>query len=129
MSGVEFLSVVRRRFPQIPVFVHSGVPPADFPEIRPNVWFQKGATHFSDLLDAVHDWTGKPPQFTVAPQATPTPLRTRRDGAGFFVLTCTDCLRTFKLRNDPEIKTVERTAYCVYCQAQLQYLIESSQPS
>jgi hypothetical protein len=45
------------------------------------------------------------------------------------VLTCTDCLRTLAIRNDPELKTVERTAFCDYCQARLQYLVESSTPS
>jgi len=109
--------------------VHSGVPPDDFPEIRPDVWFQKGETLFSDLLEAVHDWTQKTRDCSPTSQSTPGPLRIGRDDAGFFVLTCTDCLRTFKVRNEPEIKTVERTACCVYCQAQLQYFIESSTPS
>jgi CheY-like chemotaxis protein len=129
MSGVEFLAVVRRRFPHIPVFVHSGVPPDDFPEVRPDVWFQKGATLFSDLLEALHDWTRKTRECSPASQSAPDPLRIGRDDAGFFVLTCTDCLRTFKVRNEPEIKTVERTVCCIYCQAQLQYFIESSTPS
>ena len=129
MSGSEFISVVRRRFPQIPVIVHSGVPPADLPEVRPDVWLQKGTTQLSELLEAVHDWTRKTPEPPTAPQSVSTPLRTRRDGAGYFVLTCTDCLRTFTLRGGLKTKKVKRTAYCVYCQAQLQYLIESSEPS
>ncbi len=130
MSGFEFLAVVRRRFPQIPVFLHSGVlPPTHSPEVRPDVWFQKGATQFSKLLKAVHDWTRKTPDPPIAPQSINTPLRTQRDGAGYFVLTCTDCLRAFRVRIDPEMKTVGRTACCVYCQARLPYLIESSVPS
>jgi CheY-like chemotaxis protein len=129
MSGFEFLAVVRQRFPQIPVFVHSGVPPDDFPEVRPDLWFQKGATQFSTLLEAVHDWTRKTPDPTIAPQSINTPLRTQRDGAGYYVLTCTDCLRTLRVRIDPETPTIERTACCVFCQAILPYLIESSNPS
>lgn len=129
MSGFESLAVVRRRFPQIPVFVHSGVPPDYFPEVRPDVWFQKGATQITTLVAAVHDWTRKTPDPPTAPPSISTPLRTQRDGAGYFVLTCTDCLRTFRERSDPEMKAVERTAYCVYCQARLQYLVESSEPS
>jgi len=129
MSGFEFLAVVRRRFPQIPVFVHSGEPPTDFAEVKPDVWFQKGATEFATLVESVHDWTRKAPDPPIAPQSISTPLRTQRDGAGYFVLTCTDCLRTFRVRSDPQMKTVERTAYCVYCQARLPYLVESAEPS
>ena len=37
MSGIEFISVVRRRFPSIPVIVLSGSIPAEFPaEIKPD---------------------------------------------------------------------------------------------
>lgn len=130
MSGIEFISVVRRRFPHLPVIVISGVPQASLPpEVAPDACFQKGALRFDELLKAVHDWAQKTPDRPNAPQVIHLPLRTRPDGAGYFQLICTDCLRSFKLLNDPGAKTVERTALCVHCHARLPYLIESLEPS
>jgi len=130
MSGIEFISVVRRRFPQLPVIVISGVPQGSLPaESAPDAWFQKGALRFDELLKAVRDWARKTPDRPNVPQVIHLPLRTRPDGAGYFQLTCTDCLRPFKLLNDPEVKTVERTVLCTHCQARLPFLVESSEPS
>ena len=43
MSGIEFISVVRRRFPSIPVIVLSGSIPRELPaEIKPDALFRKG---------------------------------------------------------------------------------------
>jgi len=129
MAGSEFIAVVRRRFPQIAVFIHSGVRPDGTHQVTPDVWLQKGSTKFSALLEAVREWTQNPPQRSGAASAFDTPLRARQNGSDYVVLTCTDCLRTLAIRNDPELKTVERTAFCDYCQTRLQYLVESSTPS
>ena len=129
MSGIEFIIVVRRRFPQIPVIVFSGSTPGELPaEAKPDGWFEKGAHQIPELLKAVHDLVRKTPDRPYAPQVISTPVRTRRGGAGFFVLTCTDCLRIFQVMSTPEVKTVERTATCVYCEARVPFLVESSDP-
>ena len=130
MSGIEFISIVRRRFPQLPVIVLSGLPQASLPpEAAPDAWFEKSALRFDEFLKAVRDWARKTSDRAYLPQVIHRPLRTRPDGAGYFQLTCTDCLRSFKLLNDPEINTVERTALCVHCQARLPFLVEESEPS
>ncbi|MHB8655037.1 MAG: response regulator [Terriglobia bacterium] len=130
MSGIEFISVVRRRFPHLPVIVISGVPQSSLPpEVAPDVCFQKGALRFDELVEAVRAWVQKTPDRPNVPQVIHLPLRTRPDGAGYFQLTCTDCLRPFKLLNDPETTTVERTVLCTHCQARLPFLVESSEPS
>ena len=54
----------------------------------------------------------------------PTPVLTPPDVAGFFILTCTDCLRTFRAASIP--KAVEGTAVCTYCEACVPFLIEGS---
>ena len=42
MAGIEFISVVRRRFPSIPVIGLSGAIPDEVPEeSKPDVWFDK----------------------------------------------------------------------------------------
>jgi CheY-like chemotaxis protein len=129
MSGIEFISVVRRRFPSIPVIVLSGSIQREFPEeVKPDRWFRKYARQIPDLLQAVHDLALKTPDRAYLPQVISTPVRTRPDGDGYFVLTCTDCLRLFQVTSTPENKTVERTAVCVHCEARVPFLIESSEP-
>ena len=130
MSGFEFISVVRRRFPSIPVIVLSGSIQRELPEeVRPDRWFRKSVQQVPELLQAVHDLARKTPDCADLPQVISTPVRTRPDGAGYFVLTCTDCLRLFQVTSTPENKAVERTAVCVHCEARVPFLIESSEPA
>src|SRR5579863_3642774 len=80
MSGIEFISVVRRRFPQLPVIVISGVPRSSIPpEAAPDACFQKVALRFDELLKAVRDWAQKTPDRPIVPQVIHRPLRTRPD--------------------------------------------------
>jgi CheY-like chemotaxis protein len=130
MSGIEFISVVRQRFPCVPVIVLSGSIQRELPEeVRPDRWFRKYAQQVPELLQAVHNLARKTPNHVYVPQVISTPVRTRQGGAGYFVLTCTDCLRLFEVTSTPENKTVERTAVCVYCEARVPFLIESSEPA
>ena len=129
MSGLEFIWVVRQRFPCIPVIVLSGSIQPELPaEAKPDRWFRKYAQQIPELLQAVHDLAQKTPNHVYPPQVISTPVRTRQGGAGYFVLTCTDCLRLFQVTSTPENKTVEQTAVCVYCEARVPCLIESSEP-
>jgi CheY-like chemotaxis protein len=129
MSGIEFIWVVRRRFPSIPVIVLSGSIQRELPEeVRPDRWFRKSVQQVPELLQAVHDLARKTPDCADLPQVISTPVRTRPDGAGYFVLTCTDCLRLFQVTSTPENKTVQRIAVCVHCEARVPFLIESSEP-
>jgi CheY-like chemotaxis protein len=130
MSGIEFISVVRRRFPSIPVIVFSGSTQVEVPaEAQPDRWFEKGALQIPELLQAVTDLARKTPDRANFAQMISTPVRTRPDGAGYFVLTCTDCLRVFQVASAPEYKTADRTAICVHCEARIPFLIESSEPA
>ena len=130
MSGIEFISVVRRRFPSMPIIVLSGSFQRELPEeVKPDRWFRKYAQQVPELLQAVHDLARKTPDCVDLPQVISTPVRTRPGGAGYFVLTCTDCLRLFQVTSTPENKTVERTAVCVYCEARVPFLIKSSEPA
>jgi CheY-like chemotaxis protein len=126
MSGIEFISVVRWRFPSIPVIVLSGSSPLEFPaEARPDRWFDKNTRHLTELMQAVRELVRKTPDPAYLQQVIGTPVRTRPGGAGYFILTCTDCLRSFEVTSTPENKTVDRTATCMYCEARVPYLIES----
>jgi len=129
MSGIEFIAVVRQRFPSIPVIILSGSIQRELPEeVRPDRWFRKSVQQVPELLQAVHDLARKTPDRADLPQVISTPVRTRPGGAGYFVLTCTDCLRLFQVTSTPENKTVQRIAVCVHCEARVPFLIESSEP-
>ena len=136
MSGFEFVSVVRQRFPSMGIIVLSGSIQSELSEdikpdrwFKPDLWFQKSAEHIPELMQAVHELARKTPNHTYLPQVISTPVRTRPGGAGYFVLTCSDCLRLFEVTSTPEDKSVERTAVCVHCEARVPYLIESSEPA
>src|SRR5579863_3762564 len=106
MSGIEFMSVVRRRYPSIPVIVLSGSSQHELPvEVKPDRWFDKSAPLFPELLRAVRDLARKTPHRAYLPQVISTPVRTRPGGGAYFGLTCTDCLRFFQVASTPKDKT------------------------
>jgi len=129
MSGGEFISVVRWRFPSIPVVILSGSIPNEFPqEAKPDVWLDKGFLQVAELLEAVHDLVRKTPDPSYHQQAIGTPVRTRPGGSGYFIMTCTDCLRSFEVTRTLNDNAVDRTAICTYCEARVPFLIESPDP-
>lgn len=129
MSGIEFISVVRKRLPQIPVIVFSGSIPEEFPaKAMPDVCFEKGALHIPELLKAVLNLVEKSPLGPAAPPEDKAPRRMPRDSKGYFTLACTECLRKFRVPSTWDDKTAERTAICLHCEAYVHYLVESSDP-
>jgi len=130
MSGMEFVSVVRRRFPFILVIVLSGQIPNEVPpEAQPDVWLKKGALDIGGLLRTLHDLVRKTPDRVNLPQVVTTPVRTRPGFGGYIMLNCPDCLRTFGASSTPGDKTVERTGICTHCEARVPFLIESLEPA
>jgi CheY-like chemotaxis protein len=129
MSGYEFIAVMRRRFPNIPVVAISGSIPSDFPgEVKPDRWIEKSIHRFPDLMQIVKDLALRTPDRIDLPGVVSIPVRTRAGFAGYFVLTCTDCLRMFRAMSPPGNRKAEGTAVCTYCNARVPYLIESSEP-
>jgi CheY-like chemotaxis protein len=128
MSGIEFISVVRRRFPFIPVIVLSGSIPKEVrAEAEPDVWLDKGELNIGELLQTLQVLVRSTLTRTDLPQVVPTPFRTRLGFAGYITLTCPDCLRTFGETCTTENNTVERTAVCTHCDARVPFLLESSE--
>jgi len=129
MSGFEFIGVVRRRYPTIPVIALSGSMPNAFPEeIKPDRWVEKSIRLFPDLVQAVDELVRETPEPVYLPQVIRIPVRPRPAFAGYFILACTDCLRTFRATSTPENKAAEQTAVCGHCQARVPFVVESSEP-
>jgi CheY-like chemotaxis protein len=129
MSGVEFIGVVRRRFPVIPVVALSGSIPCEFSEeVKPDCWFEKSMLGFPELLQTVRYLARKTPNHVDLPQVISLPIRAQLERGDYIVLTCPDCLRTFRAESSPGNKPVEGTAICTHCDGHVPFLIESSQP-
>ena len=129
MSGFEFIAVVRRRFPTLPIIALAGEIPSEFSvDIKPDCWFEKGMLGFPELIQTVSYLSRSAPNHVDLPPVVNIPVRTGPGDAGNIVLTCSDCLRLFRVTSMPGNKTVEGTANCTHCQAHIPFSIESSAP-
>jgi CheY-like chemotaxis protein len=134
MSGFEFLSVVRRRFPQIPVMAMSGayqradsVPGG----VIADGFYCKGTSQPQDLYDAVADLLRTSADRAHAHRKEPAPVwipRNGKDSSGipYIVLTCTECLRSFPLSvTTEELQTIQETE-CLFCPSKVRYIVDFS---
>jgi CheY-like chemotaxis protein len=113
MNGFELLSVVRRRFPTIPVIVISahftevGVPES----VLTDAFFAKGQYKPEALFAKIS---------ALLQELPPRPRTGRPDKAavwvkndkGIVAVTCTDCLRTFPVL---DVRTGVNTVQCEFC--------------
>jgi CheY-like chemotaxis protein len=134
MSGFEFLSVVRRRFPEIPVIAVSGA--YDFGDQVPggviaDAFYSKGRHHPEELLQAVAELirTKAARARNHLRQSAPVWIpRNGKDSNGvpFIVLTCTQCLRSFPLSILQEDLHEIRETPCLFCANPVRYVIDFS---
>jgi CheY-like chemotaxis protein len=136
MSGFEFLSVVRRRFPEIPVIAASGAyemsdqVPAG---VIADAFFAKGQHSPKDILRPVAELLEPSEERAVRRGQRLAPVwipRSGKDSKGvpFVVLTCTECLRSFPVsvlrQNEQEIQETP----CLFCSNPVRYIIDFSLP-
>src|SRR6478736_800655 len=134
MSGFEFLSVVRRRFPQISVIAMSGayhsgdsVPGG----VIADAFYAKGLSGPKELLDMVADLIRTFAAHAVDHERESAPVwipRNGKDSHGipYVVLTCTDCLRSFPLSVITEdLQKIQETP-CLFCPNMVRYIIDFS---
>ncbi len=134
MSGLELLSVVRSRFPSIPVIaisesyeVRGSVPPG----VMADTFYPKARCNPDELLRTVADLIRTPvtrPTFyrPFQPPATQS-ARDASDSTGhaLLMLTCSDCLREFSLDTSPENPDVQE-AHCSFCAAPVSFVTAAS---
>jgi CheY-like chemotaxis protein len=121
MNGFELLSVVRRRFPTIPVIVISGkFTQLTLPEsVLADAFFAKGQYKPEALFERI---------IALLRELPPRPRTGRPDKAavwvkndkGMIAVTCTDCLRTFPVL-DP-VSGVN-TVQCEFCPCVIRFEI------
>src|SRR5690349_15867345 len=134
MSGFEFLSVVRRRFPQISVIAMSGayhsgesVPGG----VIADAFYAKGYSNPETLLRIVDGLIRTSAAHAVDHERESAPVwipRNGKDSHGipYVVLTCTDCLRSFPLSVITEdLQKIQETP-CLFCPNTVRYVIDFS---
>jgi CheY-like chemotaxis protein len=116
MSGIEFLDVVRKRFPQIPVIVISAAASDELPDgLAADGYFRKNGFGFEQLLEIIAGLASKPPRRTPLPQLDSKPVQARWDGNGHYILDCEDCLRAFRVPRAPYLGRHDTWTTCVHC--------------
>ncbi|HZI56944.1 MAG TPA: response regulator [Verrucomicrobiae bacterium] len=134
MSGFEFLSVVRRRFPKISVIAMSGayhsgdsVPGG----VIADAFYAKGQSDPETLLQMVAGLIRTYAEHAVDHERESAPVwipRNGKDSHGvpYVVLTCTECLRSFPLSVTTEdLQKIQETP-CLFCPNTVRYIIDFS---
>lgn len=125
MSGFEFLSVARRRFPQIPIIAISGEfsAPIEPLGVVADAFFNK-PFRLDDLQAKIADLLCDAP-LRPAIKRDRAPVLVPRNG-DHFVIRCTECLRSFSIPAEKNLRTVRelRTLDCIFCEAQVQFIVE-----
>lgn len=130
MSGFELLSIVRRRFPQIPVVAMSGEYDSESPTgVIADAYLQKGGDHTPEVLVAkIRELIERSPLRASIARTPATPVWIPLNGKPYFVLTCVNCLRSFSLPT-PGVngeEKAERLARCEFCETEITYVLDSS---
>ena len=99
MSGFEFLSIVRQRFPHIATIAMSGeyITSKNPSGILADAFLQKGHYTIKQLFREVSKLLAASPIRSERERSDIAPLFVPRDNAGYLLLTCPKCLRPSKL--------------------------------
>ena len=134
MSGFEFLSVVRRRFPRISVIAMSGA--YDSGDSVPggviaDAFYAKGRSNPEMLLQTVAGLIRTFAAHAMDHERESAPVwipRNGKDSHGipYVVLTCTDCLRSFPLSVITEDLPKIQETPCLFCPNTVRYIIDFS---
>jgi CheY-like chemotaxis protein len=133
MSGFEFLSVVRRRFPQVAVIAVSGEYETNsLPGgVIADAFFAKGQHSPGLLLETIYCLLEMSPSRARIHAEQSAPIWIPRNGNSpggipYVVVTCTECLRSFPVVVAEELASEVRTAPCVFCSTEVRFILGSA---
>ena len=133
MSGFEFLSVVRRRFPDISVIASSGAYASSVVPtgVLADAFYAKGEDHPETLINRVAALIDTSAAQATAHQDATAPVwipRNGKDSHGipYIVITCTECLRSFPLNVTREENAEVLETPCLFCSNTVKYIIDFS---
>jgi CheY-like chemotaxis protein len=125
MSGFELLSIVRRRFPQIPIIVISAAYTGLAAGLIADAFFYKGDYAPDQLFTKIGELLERSPlrPHLARPERAPVWIPLNTDG--YFVVTCTQCLRSSPVEDEHDSPELRETT-CIYCDSKLQFLAHSA---
>ena len=124
MDGFEFLDIVRKRFPHIPVIVISGFDADELPVgVANDAYCAKNALLAEQLLKTIPELTRNPPLRTAPPPVDDKPVQVRWDGSGRYIIGCRDCLREFSAPRVFQMRPDETWTTCVHCGKLVHFLV------
>jgi CheY-like chemotaxis protein len=124
MSGFELLSIVRRRFPQLPVIAISGKFEGNTPTgLIADAFFTKGHYSPETLFAKIVELLEQAPIRPNIVKSDKAPVWVPKSSTGYFVLTCPYCLRCFPVEDKNEGEEY-RESRCVYCDSIVDYLAD-----
>jgi CheY-like chemotaxis protein/DNA-directed RNA polymerase subunit RPC12/RpoP len=122
MSGFELLSVVRRRFPQIVLIAMSGeYTTSQRASLIADAFFPKGGQSPEQVIGRIAELLARALLRPNIGRPDRAPVWIPSDAHGYFVVTCTECLRPFPVKDQPRSTTLRETE-CIYCGSKLQFL-------
>ena len=134
MSGFEFLSVIRRRFPQMLVVAMSGAYQAGDAVpggVIADAFYAKGTNSPHTLPQLVAGLLRTSAARAIAHSRESAPVwvpQNGKDARGipYIVLTCTECLRSFPLNVSSEVNAAVMQTPCIFCLNEVRYIIDFS---
>lgn len=133
MSGFEFLSVVRRRFPLVSVIAMSGAYESrdDLPCVVADAFYPKGQGHPGMLLLTVAELVRTSDALGLAHQKVSAPVwipSNGKDSKGepYVLLTCTECLRSFPSGIEHDASQAIQETACVFCRNKIRFVVDFS---
>ena len=122
MSGFELLSVVRRRFPHLPVIAISGEFIGEGPTgLIAEALLTKGDYRPEQLANRIAELIERSPIRPHLTKPDKAPVWIPVNDRGYYVLTCLECLRSFSV--PPETSGEELCeAECPFCATKVCYL-------
>ena len=126
MSGFELLSVVRRRFPHIPVVAISGEFDGECPSgLIADAFFAKGQYAPEELFRKIAELIEQSPLRANVVKPDRAPVWIPHSDTGYFVVTCTDCLRSFSVPDQEQNAGSEvYSTACTFCGTTVRYLAD-----
>src|SRR5262249_4764194 len=129
MSGFELLSIIRRRFPHIPVIAITGeYSPVSTPEgLLVDAIFRNGQYSPAELFTQIQSLLELTPIRPHLPRPDKAPVWIPRNGS-YVVLTCTECLRSFSIPEE-EAENGPSELSCLHCDMPIRFSLEPKQKS
>jgi hypothetical protein len=124
MSGSEFLDIVRKRFPEVPVIVISAHAANELPGgVAPDAFFHKNGQRFEQLVETVSELNRTLPLRSVPPQIDHKPAQAKWDGDGHYIIGCDECLRSFRISRTTDAVRNDKWTPCVHCGRVVRFFI------